>query len=417
METVKKANWHGSKQVGVMFFTAVLFLIGTSIIGGNNNTVFPLFSGIRGWNINIINAVSGVACILKALGILGLAKATRKIGNKLMIAVTLFISAALLVVFGFTESLPVFLITILIIGFLGGGYEKNGGMGLTANWWPTKKGIVLGITTIGIIAMNILYVPFMPKLLTNLGLGWGMSVIATILVIVGLISLAFIKNCPEEAGTYPDGNPEFACACADIEKEMKEYKSPFTFKKLLSDKDTWLISFGAGFAFLSVMSYIASAIPSMLSLGYSYGAATSVFAVGGIFGIIGSFIFGIIDQKIGTRKAFLIYFVFIIIGFIFLLFMSKGMIFCWISGVMIFAAQGALCNLLPSYVVTKYGRWDYNAGYRVIGTIFEIGAGVGIMMLGFFTNYTVLYVFDIVLLAIGFVMMIASNDKFLGKEH
>lgn len=415
MSESKKSSWHGPKQIGIMLYTAVLFLIGTSIIGGNNNTVFPMFSQIRGWDVNVINAVSGIACIMKAVGVLILAKAVRRIGPKNLAAVTLFLSAALLIVFGVTESLPVFLAVILIIGFLGGGYEKNGGMTLTANWWPTKKGIVLGITTIGIIAMNILYVPMMPKLLGALGLGGGMAVIAAILVAVGIISLVFIKNNPEEAGEYPDGDPAFAIKGSDIVRLMKEYKSPFTLKKICTDKNTWFIGLGSAFAFLAVMSYIASAIPSMLSYGYDYTAAAAIFAVGGIFGIIGSFLFGVIDQKAGTRKAFLIYFVFIIIGFILNLFMPKGIVFCWLSGIIIFAAQGALCNLLPSYVATKYGRWDYTAGYQVIGTVFEIGAGIGVMMTGFFTNYAVMYTIDIVLLVIGFAMMIASSDKFVGK--
>lgn len=43
----KKHSWHGPKQIGMMIYTAILFLIGTSIIGGNNNTVFPMFSEIR----------------------------------------------------------------------------------------------------------------------------------------------------------------------------------------------------------------------------------------------------------------------------------------------------------------------------------------------------------------------------------
>lgn len=117
----------------------------------------------------------------------------------------------------------------------------------------------------------------------------------------------------------------------------------------------------------------------------------------------------------GTKKAFLIYFVCIIIGFIFTLLMPRGAVFCWLAGIIIFAAQGALCNLLPSYVATKYGRWDYPSGYRVIGTIFEIGAGIGVMMIGIFQNAAVMYTFDIVTLVIGFIFMIASSDKFIGK--
>ena len=57
----KKHSWHGPKQIGMMIYTAILFLIGTSIIGGNNNTVFPMFSEIRGWDVNIINVVSGLS--------------------------------------------------------------------------------------------------------------------------------------------------------------------------------------------------------------------------------------------------------------------------------------------------------------------------------------------------------------------
>lgn len=415
MEAQKEHSWHGPKQIGVMIYTAVLFLIGTSIIGGNNNTVFPMFSEIRGWDINIINAVSGVACIMKAVGVLALAKTVMKIGAKNLTAITLFISAALLIVFGFTENLAVYLVVILIMGFLGGGYEKNGGMTLTANWWPTKKGIVLGFTTMGIVAMNIIYVPMMPKLLGSFGLGIGMTVIAALLVIVAVITLLFVKNTPEEAGEYPDGDSTYAVNGAEIAKMMREYKSPFTLGKVLADRNTWFIGLGSAFAFMAVMSYIASAIPTMIGYGYEPAFATTIFAVGGIMGIIGSFLFGIVDQKVGTKKAFIVYFIAIIIGFIFTLLMPKGAVFCWLAGIIIFAAQGALCNLLPSYVATKYGRWDYTSGYQVIGTVFEIGAGVGVMMTGFFNNPQTMFIFDIVMLVIGFIMMACSDDKFIGK--
>ena len=416
MEKQKKSRWYGPKQIHIMIYTAIVFLIGTSIIGGNNNTVFPLFAGIRGWDINILNIVSGIACILKGIGILIFAGAVRRFGPKKLAGVTLLISAALLVVFGFTTSLPIYLIVILLLGLLGGAYEKNGGMQLTANWWPTKKGIVLGFTTMGIILMNILYVPQMPNLLGSLGLGWGMVVVAAIVAIVGIWSLVGIKDTPEEAGEYPDGDPTYAVNGAEIAQMMREYKSPFTFSVLAKDKTTWFMAFGSGLAFMAVMSYIASAIPTMLSYGYDFNFATTIFAVGGICGIVGSFLFGLIDQKLGTKKAFIIYFICIIIGFICVLLMQKGAIFCWLAGIIVFAAQGALCNLLPSYVATKYGRWDYTAAYRVIGTIFEIFAGIGVMMTGFFASPLTMYIVDLVALVIAFIMMIFTNDEFVGKH-
>ena len=90
--------------------------------------------------------------------------------------------------------------------------------------------------------------------------------------------------------------------------------------------------------------------------------------------------------------------------------------FAWLAGVIVFAAQGALCNLLPSYVATKYGRWDYTAAYRVIGTIFEIFAGIGVMIIGLFPNPFIMYIFDLVALVIGMILMILSKDEFVGKR-
>ena len=134
-------------------------------------------------------------------------------------------------------------------------------------------------------------------------------------------------------------------------------------------------------------------------------------------GFVVCFIFCIIYQKILTKKAFVAYFVFIIIGFVALLGMPKGLTFCWISGVVIFAAQGALCNLLPSYVASKYGRWDYTAGFEVIVTIFEFGGVFVVMMTGFFAgNIMGMYIFDIVVLVIGLIFMALSSDKFIGKR-
>lgn len=412
----KKSCWFGPKQIGLMVYTAILFLIGTSIIGGNNNTVYPMFAEIRGWDINAMNAVSGIACIMKAVGVIALAGAVRKIGAKKLTVITLVISAALLIVFGTTKSFPLFLVVMLAIGFLGGGYEKNGGMTLTANWWPTKKGVVLGFTTMGIVAMNFVYVPYMPRLIGRFGLGMTMTFLAIILIVVAVIGAIAIKNTPEEAGEYPDGDPTYAVNGAEIAQMMKEYKSPFTLSKILSDRDTWFIGLGSAFAFLAVMSYIASAIPTMIGYGYAPQFATGIFAVGGVMGIIGSFIFGVIDQKVGTKKAFILYFVCIIIGFLFTLLMPNGAVFCWLAGIIIFAAQGALCNLLPSYVATKYGRWDYVNAYRVIGFIFEVGAGIGVMMTGFFHVPRTMFILDIILLVIGLVFMICSRDKFIGKR-
>ena len=96
-------------------------------------------------------------------------------------------------------------------------------------------------------------------------------------------------------GKYADSAPTYAVNGAEVEKMMREYKSPFIFRRVCADKNTWLIGLGSALAFMAVKSYIASAIPAMLGCGYDYGFATTIFAVGGVMGTIGSFLFGLVD--------------------------------------------------------------------------------------------------------------------------
>lgn len=348
METQKKARWYGPKQLWIMLYTAIIMLIGTCIIGGNNNTVFPAIAGEHGWNLNMLNIVSGISCMVKGFGILIFSRIVAKFGPKSIMVITLLITAGLVVVFGSTDNFAIMLFVILVLGLLGGAYEKNGGMKITANWWPSKKGVVLGFTTMGIVCMNFVYVPMMPKLFAKIGISNAFIIVAVIIAVVALLGLLFVKNTPEEAGTYPDGDPQFGGEQgAEVGRLMKSYKSPFNFKKLSSDPNTWTMGIGSGLAFLAIMSFIASLIPNLLHYGYALDASLSVFAVGGIVAIIGSFLFGVIDQKLGTKKAFIGYFICIIIGFAFTLFMSKNFVFVWVAATILFAAQGALCNLLP----------------------------------------------------------------------
>lgn len=411
----KKARPFGPKQLMVIVYTALLMLIASGIAGGNNNTVFPIIAETRGWDVALLNIVSGVGCCLVAVGVVIFSRLINRVGTKIVIAVGMFASAALLLVFGHTKNIMVFLVVIILIGILSSSYKETGSMQLTANWWPTKKGIVLGFSTMGIVAMNVIYVPMMPKLMGKFGIEGAMNIVACIILVIAVWGL-FVKETPEEAGTYPDGDPEYGTDGMDINKMMREYKSPFTVKKICSDKNTWFIGIGSMLAFIAVMGFIASTIPNLLSFGYDFGFANLVFAVGGIFAFIGSFLFGALDQKLGTKKAYAVYYVCLIIAFVFCFFMPKGAGFVWIACCIMFCAQGAGCNLLPSYVATKYGRWDYGAAYQVIGTLFYLGAGLGIMSTGFFKSAMAGYTFYLVIMIIGFVLMMMSKDTFVGKR-
>lgn len=416
MENTKKYSWHGPKQIAMIVFTGALMLISASLVGGANNTVLPALAEARGWDVNLLNLVSGLACILDGLGVLLWARVTRK-SLKRLTALCLFITAAMLCIYGTTHSLGVFFVTMFVLAFMSAGYSSTFAMSLTANWWPSKKGVVLGFSTMGIVLMQIVYVPVIPKLYAVFGIEKTEVILAAIVVVVAVISLIWVKDTPEEANETPDGLPPLeAEAQKKIIEELHTYKSPYTFRKIAGDINNWKIALSVGLPLLAAMSFISSTIPAMLSWGYDMGTASLVFSIGGVLALAGSLIFGVIDQKTSTKTATTIYIICMIGAIILTFAMPKSLAAVWVGGSILFSANGSGRNLLPSFVGTKYGRWDYAAAYQIIGAVGLVLPSVGIMLTGVFRVYNRMMIFDLIMLAIALFCARTVDDSFIGKK-
>ena len=415
MATTQKARWYGPKQIGMIIFTGILMLIDACIVGGSSNTVIPAIAQAHGWDANYLTVWAGIAAILDGVGVLIWARLSRK-NAKLLAALALFAQAICLVIFGFTSNIGVLIVMIIIMGIAGSAYCSTCVNTLTANWWPTKKGVVLGWSTMGIILMSVVYAPYIPSAYAAFGIGMTNLFLAIFIVIMGVISLIFVKDTPEAAGTTPDGLTGMDLKkVKDITAQMQAYKSNFTFKKMISNPNNWLLALSMGLGMTVAMSYIGSTIPALLSFGYDYGTASTIFAVTGIVALVGSWALGMVDQKIGTKKATIIWLILEAIGVAFMFFMPKSLAACWIAAAVFMFANGAAKNLTASYVATVYGRWDYPAAFQMIGTIAYVLCGAGIMIIGLFPSYMALYTFDAVVIVICIIMAILVKDNFIGK--
>lgn len=415
-EQQKKNSWCGPKQIGMIIFTGILMLFSSCVVGGQTNTVLPAIAELRGWDVSFLNVISGTAALLDGIGIIIFAQLSRK-NAKVLAGVALLISAATLIAFGKTENLGVFCVLMFVLAICSGAYSSTCAMTLTANWWPNKKGVVLGFSTMGVVLMQVVYVPVMPVAYAKIGVEKTQIVLAVLFVIIALISFFVVKDTPEEAGTTPDGLDGLELEKSkELVDELHNYKSPFTLGKLAKTPNNWTMALSVGLPLLVAMTFIATTIPALLSFGYSMAFASGVFAVCGLIALVGSALFGIIDQKCGTKLATTIYIICMFVAIIAALFMAKGPIFVWVAAVILMCANGSARNLLPSFCGTVYGRWDYPAAYGLIGTVGMLGSAIGIMITGFFPNYTAMYIFDLVVLVIAMICCRVTNDTFIGKK-
>ena len=119
MEKTKNSGAFGPKQIGMIIFTGALMLLSACFVGGQNNTVLPVIAELRGWNLNLLNVVSGFASLLDGIGIILFAGLSRK-NAKTTAGVALVIMAICLVIYGRTTSLGLFLVLMFIMGAASG---------------------------------------------------------------------------------------------------------------------------------------------------------------------------------------------------------------------------------------------------------------------------------------------------------
>ena len=393
-----------------------------------------LYSGLQNDQINIIQTYSGWTPDQTQLPI--------TVGNFVCIALT-FLYGTFFMKWGVKKPLIVTMI-VTALGTAGialaNGLTVNGGEGnyvlyfislfvvrcgcmmfqmagfqLAASWFIKYRGRILGIITLGSPLFSVVGTSVMTKFIsTHLGNDYRPFYygIALLIVIIIVLVAVFIKDTPEECGLYPDGADHAPIS----EGEVEEVK--VTLKDVLTTKKGWqmIISFGA-LTFI-INACMASMAVRYMSLGAGpngepvvWFAALKWLAVGAILGIPMSYVFGILDDKIGTVKASIVLALCELLPVLGLMLQpqggNEGLMIMWGFGVA--CMTGGVPTLHPSIMAYAYGRREYQSANRIIMAIQLIpSAFAAQMMIRFITTgHAVLgYGILIGIIAIGIITLI-----------
>ena len=282
------------------------------------------------------------------------------------------------------------------------------GFQLAASWFIRYRGRVLGIITLGSPLFSVVGTSAMTSFIAkNLGGDYRPFYIgvAVLLVVVAALVAAFIRDNPEDVGLYPDG--------ADHAPKSEEGgEDVLSVRQVLSMKKSWLMicnfgayqfvisacmgSMAAWFVHLCVTNLdlvatgaMAEAFAAMGPPVLFVGQAVKWLSVGAILGIPMSFIFGVIDDKLGTPIATLILGISEFLPIIGLMSQFNAvattgscnvpMLVVWGFGVA--CMTGGVPTLHPASISFAFGRRTYQSANRVIMAIQLIPSAVAALMM------------------------------------
>ena len=394
----------------VAIYQVIWFFFMTGMTVDGLHVIVPQIAAFRGWNPDAVLSISSPASIIALFLVMVFGGLARKFGLKRTTVVTMIAAGVVTIAYGNAPSIPVYAVCLVLMVTLINAFSLVLGLSICTNWFPTKKGVVMGFTTIGMNLASALISQILNQLSAHFNIAIAISIMGGVIILVGILTQLFIKETPEEAGCYPDNDPYVA----EMLKQQGEQcgDSEITYLDALKNPKTWIFGVAYGFFGLATVGIMSQLVGFFQTTkGYDFQAALNVVTIAAVIGIVGSVLWGVVDQKIGTKKTSVLFGIWYCIGILLLLSSNTAIMVAGI--VMLGAGIGGNGNFPPSMAALIYGRKDFPICYSVMNTIVgvvrSLSFGVLAVLRMISDGYTLPYVVFAIIALVGGLMIIFVN--------
>ena len=416
--TDTKSNFSKRGWWVIIYCLIALFLYTGTTVDGMNITI-QAFVDEYGWDYATLLGFGTVAGFAAIIGQFFFGWVCSKKGPKFTMVSCMFLAGASYILYANSWSPTVYVIALTLVTVFSSCYAYIGGGALVANWFPKKKGLAMGYTTMGNNFASAFFVPMISWLIGALGLIWGMSVVGIMVFVLGLLGILTIKDTPEEYGETPDNVPKEELKNYFEVAEGETYISQFTTAKLLRTKETWLVALVLGINFLVTVGIMSQLVQRNVSLGFEQNTAIALMTVCALIGVAGSYAWGWIDQKFGTKRSMVAFGIWYAIAIA--CNVSEIMPLVYLSVFLIGVSIGGAANFTASLTTSVFGRHDFKLAYALIYPLLNFVQQSNFMVNAFALSATGslrgAYIFYIVLLLINAFIVSRIDDRKYNKDY
>lgn len=420
----------GLKGWVILILTFFSILLDSSLINDSLNVVIDVFAEKNQWDPNMLYGFSTVTAWIAVVGAALWGVLSNKISLRWSWVVSLFITGIACLFWGNAASPVVYFVCLAVASVGGMGFCYICSLNVISNWFPRKKGMAMGWVTIGFPLSAAITANALGSIIPKGGLQQVYLIYAVASFVLGVLVAILVRDYPEQMGAFPDNNRKFDNEEAKKELALGlEYMKNSTWKpkKLLSTGKVWMIALSLGVMELLSLGIMTNFVPRMMQAGYvvvgADGAVSPdplVFAMLGIAGILacfGSVGCGVVDAKLGPKKAIQITMVIAIVAIVLNLIPTTPTKFASLPFLAIML--GGAANYLVSLTNTIWGRYDFPMAYKVLKPMVAAIGALGVSLVGIIgrsVSYAVSYGVLAVLTVIALVLISLVDDSMIGRN-
>ena len=360
----------------VIIYCFISFLVGGAFLGVWQIMVTANVSAL-GWNSTVIFSLTNVAGVIMCLIEMYISRLMMK--NKINLArlgtIMFAIFVAACIIMRFSSSMVVIFNLMFIVCYIttnGQSMCVNGS--LVGNWWPKRRGMVIGITTIGVplgsAFGNGLYYAF-AALVGESNVLFVYAIIGAVVVAIGAF---LVRDFPEQVGCYPDNDKSESREQLEAEFEAMRKAQPknaWNIKRILTTKQAWLIILIGFVSFNSNGIYMMQSMNRLTVFGpLEMSQAMVLMTIASVVALFGSPVCGIVDQKLGTKRCGIFILILCLACTVLQL---PGQYMTILVGMIIFGiVMGGASNIVVSLASDAWPRESSSRAFSIIQPVMHI---------------------------------------------
>ncbi len=312
-----------------------------------------------------------------------------RFNSRYIISFSLVLMGVTMFITGLARSFEWAFAMRLITG-LGNGGAYVPAMALGSVWFTTRyRGFATGITSSGTGIGTMLGAFIVPYLLVVFGTaGWRYAwfCLGALLLVIGIVCLAFLRPRPESIGLRPVGGqlPEDDSSASNEETHEGRLKWGLVYRQ----KAVWhfaAIYFSFGFSYVIYMTFFAAYLKN--EIGWTAAQASALWAFVGALNIFCGVLWGGISDFVGRKHSAAA--VYLTLAASYALFaLVKATPAFYVSAVLFGLCYSGIPTILAAASGDYVGRRLASAGLGFITLFFGIGQALGPAVGGYLADAT-----------------------------
>jgi MFS transporter, OFA family, oxalate/formate antiporter len=371
----------GNHRIGPVFWGWYVvfssFIMLTLIYGARYSFgvfVKPMFAEYN-WPMTVISLAASINMMMYASAGVFVGWLLDRVAPKWIATVSVLLVTAGFIAASFVKTpLGFYLSYGLLVGV---GSAGSGAVACTAavgKWFTKKRGMAIGIATMGIGFGTLIMAPVAGYIVKNFGWRVGFLCIGALICVVGIVmSQIFMgKDNPEHYGLRPDGE-SMPPKQSNFHPPDKSVEKP-SLKPILADPRFWLLVICNTFAVMTVMMTFVHQVAYAINSGIDKIEAAAAIGFIGIMGSCGKFFFGWLCDRVQDAKySAALGFLLMAIG-MFLLYRTTNIVMLYGFALFYGFGYGSLAPVTPYLISDRFGGQILGAIYGLLA-FFATGIG------------------------------------------